>query len=73
MRTMPSWRLTLPRKQFTRNLKNSVGDAINKLLAPIIAKFDTDEMRGLTEKAYSTKKEVKVKCTQNRKNNKFLY
>ena len=38
------------------DLKNSVGDAINKLLAPIIKNFDNDEMRALTEAAYSTKK-----------------
>ena len=33
-----------------------MGDAINKLLAPIIKNFDNDEMRALTEAAYSTKK-----------------
>ena len=38
------------------DLKNSVGEAINKLLAPIIKNFDNEEMRALTEAAYSTKK-----------------
>jgi len=38
------------------DLKNSVGEAINKLLAPIIEKFESQEMKDLTEAAYPTKK-----------------
>merc|ERR1712130_80376 len=38
------------------DLKNSVGAAINKLLAPIIEKFSSQELKELTEKAYPTAK-----------------
>ena len=44
------------------DLKNSVGEAINKLLSPIIEKFDNESLKNLTENAYPTKKpEVKPK------------
>ena len=38
------------------DLKNSVGEAINKLLAPIIEKFESEEMKKLIEDAYPTAK-----------------
>ena len=38
------------------DLKNSVGAAINTLLAPIIEKFSSQELKELTEKAYPTAK-----------------
>jgi len=52
------------------DLKNSVGEAINKLLAPIIKSFDTDEMRALTEAAYSTKKPDAKPKKEKKKHNK---
>lgn len=44
------------------DLKNSVGSAIDKLLGPIIAKFNCEELKKLTDNAYPVeKKEVKKK------------
>ena len=49
------------------DLKNSVGSAIDKLLAPIIAKFNCEEFKKLTDNAYPVeKKEVKKKGLKNR-------
>jgi len=51
------------------DLKNSVGAAINALLAPIIAKFDDPKMKKLTEDAYPiAKPEAKVKKEKKKHN-----
>lgn len=42
------------------DLKNSVGSAIDRLLAPIISKFSSPELQELTENAYPTKKAAVV-------------
>merc|ERR1712131_339843 len=52
------------------DLKNSVGEAINNLLAPIIKNFDNDEIRALTEAAYSTKKPDAKPKKEKKKHNK---
>lgn len=46
------------------DLKNSVGSAIDTLLAPIIAKFESDELKQLIENAYPTEKKVNKKGKQ---------
>merc|ERR1712130_402930 len=51
------------------DLKNSVGAAINKLLAPIIEKFSSQELKELTEKAYPTAKPKAKKKKEKKKHN----
>jgi len=56
------------------DLKNSVGAAINKLLAPIIEKFSSQELKELTEKAYPTAKpEAKKKKGNISLKNLYVY
>jgi len=51
------------------DLKNSVGAAINTLLAPIIEKFSSQELKELTEKAYPTAKPEAKKKKEKKKHN----
>jgi len=50
------------------DLKNSVGAAIDRLLAPIIKKFESEELKKLAESAYPVEKVTKVKKEKKKHN-----